>query len=190
MCIRDRALVVRVEEGSPAGKAGLEAGDIILKFNGQTIDKISELPRLVGETTPGKTVELSVWRKGKTMKMPVTVSAMESETVSAGTQKNQGNRNQALASQILGLSVADMTATQKKSHGVKQGVVVTAVGNPAAASGIRRGDIILRVNYTDVASQSDFQRLVSGLDRKKAVVLLIQRNNMISYVTVKPDSNQ
>ena len=187
---RQGALVVRVEEGSPAGKAGLEAGDIILKFNGQTIDKISELPRLVGETTPGKTVELSVWRKGKTMKMPVTVSAMESETVSAGTQKNQGNRNQALASQILGLSVADMTATQKKSHGVKQGVVVTAVGNPAAASGIRRGDIILRVNYTDVASQSDFQRLVSGLDRKKAVVLLIQRNNMISYVTVKPDSNQ
>lgn len=186
---RQGALVVRVDEESPAGKAGLEAGDIILKFNGQTIDKISELPRLVGETTPGKTVELSVWRKGKTMKIPVTVSAMENDS-SVAKQKAGDNRSPALASQILGLSVADMTASQKKSYGVKQGVVVTAASNPAAASGIRRGDIILRVNYTDVASQSDFQRLVSGLDRKKAVVLLVQRNNMISYVTVKPEGNQ
>ena len=180
---------MRVDEGSPAGKAGLEAGDIILKFNGQTIDKISELPRLVGETTPGKTVELSVWRKGKTMTMPVTVSAMESDS-SVTKQKGGDNCNPALASQVLGLSVADMTASQKKSYGVKQGVMVTAAGNPAAASGIRRGDIILRVNNTDVGSQSDFQRLVSGLDRKKAVVLLVQRNNMISYVTVKPEGNQ
>lgn len=186
---RQGALVVRVDEGSPAGKAGLEAGDIILKFNGQTIDKISELPRLVGETTPGKTVELSVWRKGKTMTMPVTVSAMESDS-SVTKQKGGDNRNPALASQVLGLSVADMTASQKKSYGVKQGVMVTAASNPAAASGIRRGDIILRVNNTDVGSQSDFQRLVSGLDRKKAVVLLVQRNNMISYVTVKPEGNQ
>ena len=114
---------------------------------------------------------------------------MESDS-SVTKQKGGDNRNPALASQVLGLSVADMTASQKKSYGVKQGVMVTAAGNPAAASGIRRGDIILRVNNTDVGSQSDFQRLVSGLDRKKAVVLLVQRNNMISYVTVKPEGNQ
>lgn len=91
-----------------------------------------------------------------------------------------------MSSRVLGLTVADLDADQKKHYGIKQGVLVTVSENPAAASGIRKGDIILRINNTDVASRSDFQRLVSKVDRKKVVVLLRLRNNMISYVTVWP----
>ena len=91
-----------------------------------------------------------------------------------------------MSSRVLGLTVADLDADQKKHYGIKQGVLVTVSENPAAASGIRKGDIILRINNTDVASRSDFQRLVSKVDRKKVVVLLRLRNNMISYVTGWP----
>ena len=91
-----------------------------------------------------------------------------------------------MSSRVLGLTVADLDADQKKHYGIKQGVLVTVSENPAAASGIRKGDIILRINNTDVASRSDFQRLVSKVDRKKVVVLLRLRNSMISYVTVWP----
>lgn len=179
-------LVVRVEGGSAAEKAGLEAGDIILKFNDQTIDKISELPRLVGDTSPGTTVRLSVWRKGKTISLPVTVSTMNAETRAAGSSGKDNGKGMDMSSRVLGLTVADLDADQKKHYGIKQGVLVTVSENPAAASGIRKGDIILRINNTDVASRSDFQRLVSKVDRKKVVVLLRLRNNMISYVTVWP----
>mgnify|MGYP002571074086 FL=1 len=179
-------LVVRVEGGSAAEKAGLEAGDIILKFNDQTIDKISELPRLVGDTSPGTTVRLSVWRKGKTISLPVTVSTMNAETRTAGSSGKDNGKGMDMSSRVLGLTVADLDADQKKHYGIKQGVLVTVSENPAAASGIRKGDIILRINNTDVASRSDFQRLVSKVDRKKVVVLLRLRNNMISYVTVWP----
>lgn len=179
-------LVVRVEGGSAAEKAGLEAGDIILKFNDQTIDKISELPRLVGDTSPGTTVRLSVWRKGKTISLPVTVSTMNAETRAAGSSGKDNGKGMDMSSRVLGLTVADLDADQKKYYGIKQGVLVTVSENPAAASGIRKGDIILRINNTDVASRSDFQRLVSKVDRKKVVVLLRLRNNMISYVTVWP----
>lgn len=180
------ALVVRVEGGSAAEKAGLEAGDIILKFNDQTIDKISELPRLVGDTSPGTTVRLSVWRKGKTISLPVTVSTMNAETRAAGSSGKDNGKGMDMSSRVLGLTVADLDADQKKHYGIKQGVLVTVSENPAAASGIRKGDIILRINNTDIASRNDFQRLVSKVDRKKVVVLLRLRNNMISYVTVWP----
>ncbi len=180
------ALVVRVESGSSAEKAGLEAGDIILKFNDQVIDKISELPRLVGDTSPGSTVRLSVWRKGKTISLPVTVSTMNTETQASKLSKADTGKGTDVSSRVLGLTVSDLDAAQKKHYGVKQGVLVTGSENPAAASGIRKGDVILRINNVDIASQSDFQRLVSKIDGKKVVVLLRLRNDMISYVAVHP----
>lgn len=179
-------LVVYVESGSPAEKAGLEAGDIIVKFNEQSIEKISELPRLVGDTSPGKTVNLSVWRKGKTLSLPVTVSAMQSDVQFSRVPQTDKEGGSMLSSKVLGLVVSDLNAAQKKRLGIKQGVLVTRAENPAVASGIRKGDIILRLNNADVVNQNSFQELVSKIDRKKIAVLLIQRNNMISYMTVQP----
>ena len=179
-------LVVYVESGSPAEKAGLEAGDIIVKFNEQSIEKISELPRLVGDTSPGKTVNLSVWRKGKTLSLPVTVSAMQSDVQFSRVPQTDKEGGSMLSSKVLGLVVSDLNAAQKKRLGIKQGVLVTRAENPAVASGIRKGDIILRLNNADVVNQNSFKELVSKIDRKKIAVLLIQRNNMISYITVQP----
>ncbi len=183
------ALVVRVESGSPAEKAGLEAGDIIVKFNEQPIEKIAELPRLVGDTPPGTTVRLSVWRKGKIQSLPITVSAVADDTQPVKTTGSTARDASTLSAKILGLQVADLTAEQKKRSGNRRGVVVTSASGPAATSGIRRGDIILRLGNTDVGNQQDFQQLVSRLDRRKVVVLLVQRNNVISYVPVQPERN-
>ncbi len=181
-------MVARVEKGSSAEKGGLEAGDIILKFNNQTIDKISELPRLVGNSVPGSKIELTVWRKGKTLVLPVTVSKADLEQQASKTESSPSRKNDPLSSSMLGLQVTDLTVAQKKRLGIDHGVVVTASSNPSFESGIRRGDIILRIGNSDVTSQKDFQNLLAKAGNRKTIVLLIQRNNMISYVPVKPAS--
>ena len=89
---------------------------------------------------------------------------------------------------MLGLQATDLTVAQKKRLGIDHGVVVTASSNPSFESGIRRGDVILRIGNSDVTSQKDFQNLLAKAGNRKTIVLLIQRNNMISYVPVKPAS--
>lgn len=178
-------MVARVEKGSAAEKAGVEAGDIILRFNNQAIEKISELPRLVGDTPPGAKISLSVWRKGKTLVLPVTVAKadLDQQRVKA---ESSSHRGETLASSMLGLQVADLTVAQKKRLGINHGVVVTASGAPALDSGIRRGDVILRIDNSDVTNQQDFQNQLAKAAKKKTIVLLIARNNLITYVPVKP----
>ena len=82
--------------------------------------------------------------------------------------------------------MADLTAPQKKRLGINHGVVVTASASPAFESGIRKGDIILRLNNGDVTSQQDFQNQLVKAGKAKMVVLLVARNNLIRYVPVKP----
>ncbi len=181
-------MVAKVEKGSAAEKAGVEAGDIILKFNNQAIEKISELPRLVGESLPGTKANLTVLRKGKTLVLPMTISPAELENPVAKTGTSHSPQGQALSSSMLGLQVADLAPAQKKRLGIRQGVVVTGVANPALESGIRRGDVILRIGNSDVNSQQEFQNLLAKTGKNKTVVLLVARNNLITYVPVKPVS--
>ncbi len=179
-------MVARVEKGSAAEKAGVEAGDIILKFNNQVIEKVSELPRLVGDSVPGTKVRLTVLRKGKSLVLPVTISTAELDKPARKNESSSSRQGESLSSSVLGLQVADLTAPQKKRLGINHGVVVTASGSPAFESGIRRGDVILRINNGDVTSQQDFQNQLVKAGKAKTVVLLVARNNLIRYVPVKP----
>lgn len=173
-----------VEAGGEAAKAGIFAGDVILAFNGQPIRKINELPRLVGESRPGTKVRLTIWRKGTVRDVSVAVGAVEDVVARKRPEPAQANRAD-VSENRLGLVVSDISEGQKSRLQVKGGVLIAGVNRKAAVSGLRRGDIVLRVNDTDVANVSQFQTVVAGLNPKKTVVLLVQRDELIFFVPLK-----
>jgi serine protease Do len=177
------ALVQRIEPGAPADKAGLEAGDIILRFNGAAIDKSSDLPRLVGRTAPGTRASVTVWRKGSTRDLSILVAEMEPEQRPNQTEEKKPQA----ATNALGLAVSDLTEAQKKELGVAAGgVVVDLADGPAARAGLRMGDIILQLNNTDVLNAKQFNALVSRLERGRMAVLLVRRGDTSQFVPLKP----
>ena len=90
---------------------------------------------------------------------------------------------------VLGLTVDELDADQKKSLGVKHGVVITSTKNRAQAIGLRKGDVIVRMNNVDVTSVDAFQQAVGALDKRKMVLLMVLRNGMVNYVAFQPSSD-
>ncbi len=178
------ALVQRVEPGGPAEKAGLEAGDIILKFDGTAIEKSSDLPRLVGATKPGARSTVTVWRKGANKDIPVTVAELEPEKTAKSEPKKP---KQEQAANPLGLVVSDLTDAQKKEAKVDAGVVIESAEGVAARAGLRPGDIIQRLNNTDVRDAKQFNALVAKLESKKMAVLLVRRGDSSQFVPLRPN---
>ncbi|MEC5216425.1 serine protease Do [Actimicrobium sp. GrIS 1.19] len=177
------ALVQRVEAGGPAEKAGVEAGDIILKFNGILIERSSDLPRLVGNTKPGARAVLTVWRKGANRDLNVTVAEMEQEKVAKRDDKKSKAEQTANA---LGLVASDLTDAQKKELKIDGGVVVDAAEGASARAGLRAGDVVLRLNNTDVKDAKQFAALVAKLDAKKVAVILVRRGDASQFVPIRP----
>ncbi|MES2537273.1 MAG: DegQ family serine endoprotease [Pseudomonadota bacterium] len=177
------ALVQRVEPGGPAEKGGVEAGDIILKFNGTAIERSSDLPRLVGSTKPGARGIVTVWRKGANRDLPLTVTEMEADKV---VKKEEKKVKPEQATNTLGLGVSDLTDAQKKELKLDGGVLVDVAEGMAARAGIRPGDVLLRINNTDVKDARQFNALVSRLEPKKTAVLLVRRGDSSQFVPVKP----
>ncbi len=176
------ALVQRVEPDSPSEKGGIEAGDIILKFNGAAIEKSTDLPRLVGNTKPGTRATLTIWRKGATRDLTLTIAEMESDKVAKNDEKKQ---KQEQAANLLGLVVANLTNVQKKDLNIDLGVIVEASEGVAAHAGLRAGDIILQFNNTDVRDAKQFNGLVAKLEPKRTVVLLVRRGDASQFVVLK-----
>ncbi|WP_026075792.1 DegQ family serine endoprotease [Noviherbaspirillum massiliense] len=177
------ALVQRVEPGGPAEKAGVEAGDIILKFNGANIEKSTDLPRLVGATKPGTRVGVTVWRKGANREIPLTVTELEPEKVAKQDEKKPKEQ----AANALGLVVSDLSEAQKRELRLEGGVIVEAAEGPAARVGLRAGDVILRLNNTDITNAKQFNALVSKLEPKKSAVILVRRGDASQFVPIKPN---
>ena len=175
------ALVQRIEPGAPADKAGMEAGDIILRFNGTTIEKSTDLPRLVGRTAPGTRASVTVWRRGVTRDLNITVAEMEPEEIPVPEEKKPQSKTNA-----LGLAVTDLPESQKKEMGLNSGVVVEVADGVAARAGLRAGDIILRLNNTDITSAQQFNTLVSRLERGRPAVLLVRRGDTSQFVPLRP----
>lgn len=178
------AMVSRVVPDGPAEQAGVEPGDIILEFDGKKIEKWSDLPRVVGSTTPGTKAKLNVWRKGKPVSLDITVGEMPSaEPVAAASEpvapKAQGES-------ALGITVVALTDNEKKELRINHGVKVTAVEGAGDAAGLSAGDVILTVDNTDVSSPKQFVELAGKVQEGKPLGMMVQRNGQAQWVLVRP----
>nr|WP_229256076.1 Do family serine endopeptidase [Duganella fentianensis] len=183
------ALVSQVEAGSPADKAGVKPGDIILKFNGTPINRSSDLPRLVGSTPLDARLTITLWRQGKQLELPISVADLDGEKqAKAGAAKGKGEGAAAAktAADVLGLRVSDLTAEQKKVLGVGGGVLVDAAEGVADEAGLEEGDVLLQVNNTEIRDARQFHAVVAKLDSKKSVVLLVRRGEQSQFIFIRP----
>ncbi|AZY48623.1 DegQ family serine endoprotease [Bordetella avium] len=180
------ALVSSVEADGPADKAGVQPGDVILKFNGQTIKRWSDLPRIVGDVKPGTSGKMEVWRKGKPVTLDVKVAELKAEKA-ASTSRDDKEEAPAINNH-LGLSVVDVPADTQRKLRIKGGVQVRAVEGVAASAGLQAGDIVLAVNDTDVINAGQFAKVVDKLDKAKTVGLLVRRGDQTQWVAVQPAS--
>ncbi|MCU6433647.1 DegQ family serine endoprotease [Undibacterium sp. Jales W-56] len=180
------ALVTRVEPGAPAEKAGVQDGDVILKFNGIAIEKRTDLPRIVGMSKPGSKATITVWRKGAMRDLSITVSEAEPDNKVAQKTDKKSKREQATNS--LGIFVTDLTDAQKKEMPGVAGVVIESVEGPAAQAGLRQGDVILMLNQVDIKDAKQFSAMASKLDPKKAASLLVRRDNFSQFILIRPAS--
>ena len=184
------ALVRGVEQGSPAEKAGLEPGDIILKFDGKPIEKSSDLPRMVGNTKPGTKSTIQVWRRGSLVDKQITVGEFEPEAPAKKAVAPVEKPVTSSAAKFLGLTVSDLTDAQKKELKVRGGVRVDAATEAAARAGIQEGDVILALANTETPSVQVLEALVAKVDRAKPVSLLIRRGEWAQYIVIRPSSQK
>ncbi len=179
------AAVGNVEDDSPAAKAGLLAGDVIVKIDGRPVEGSADLSRAIRGMHPGNKVHLSVWRGGKTRDVTITVGEFKdqqtAEATSGAAPKPQAKPGK------LGLAVADIPAEQKKALKLRGGVAVQAVDGVALASGVQPGDVILRVNNTDIPDVKAFNDAVAKLPPKKPVALLVRDENGTHFAIIRPD---
>ncbi len=181
------ALVRGVESGSPAEKAGVEAGDIITKFDGKVIEKSSDLPRLVGNVKPGTRSALTVFRRGGAKDLTVVIAEIEPDAVVAKkTPEREEKPKATAAAQVLGLTVSEVTDAQRKELKIKGGVKVDASTEGAARAGVREGDVIVAIANVEVASVKEFEAAVAKIDKSKNVNMLFRRGEWAQYALIRP----
>jgi serine protease Do len=176
------ALVADVTPGSPAAKAGIERGDIILALNGQPVNEPDDLSVRIAETAPGTTVHLKISRNGQTRDVAVVLGQTSEKTETAAT-------GELGASVMRGVQVQNLTPAIADDLGISRGVrgvVITSVGDSsaAAAAGLQRGDIIQEVNRKPVSNVEEFHRALAGANGS-SVLLLVSRGGSARYVVVE-----
>jgi serine protease Do len=177
-------LVRGVEEGSPAEKAGIEAGDIITRFDGRAIEKPADLPRAVGNTMPGSKVSISVFRRGSVKDMSITVAEIEADKVVASSTPEK--KVPVPSGQHWGLTVSDLTDAQKKEFRVRGGIRVDAAVDAAGKAGIREGDFIVAIANAEVTSVKEFEAIMSRVDKSRPTSVLVRRGDGAQYVLIRP----
>ena len=180
------AMVTGVESGSPADKAGVEAGDIITRFDGKPIEKVADLPRLVGNTKPGTKSAITVFRRGSARDLTITIAEIEPDKPVAKAVEREERPKASAAAQQLGLSVLELTDAQKKELKLKGGVAVASATDAAARAGLREGDVILSVANAEIAGLKDFEAVVSKADKSKPLSLLYRRGEWAQYAVIRP----
>jgi serine protease Do len=175
-----------VEAGSPAEKAGVEAGDIITKFEGKVIEKSSDLPRMVGSVKPGTRSSLTVFRRGASKDLSVVIAEIEPEKPVKRVIEREEKPKPSSAGQVLGLVVSELTDTQKTELKIKGGVKVDAATEGAARAGVREGDVIIAIANVEITSVKEFETAVAKVDKSKPVNVLFRRGDWAQYALIRP----
>ncbi|MDP1530107.1 MAG: DegQ family serine endoprotease [Rhodoferax sp.] len=179
------ALVRGVETGGPADKAGVEAGDIIIKFDGKKVEKSSDLPRMVGSIKPGVKSALTVFRRGASKDLTVTIAEIEPEKTAAKTPEKAPKATESKMAQALGLDLSELTDTAKKELKISGGVQVKASSGAAARGGLREGDVIVAVANVPVTNVATFEKVVAEQDKSKPVNILFRRGEWAQYTVIR-----
>jgi serine protease Do len=174
------ALVAQVQEDSPASKAGLQASDVILTFNGMAVENSSDLPRMVGLVKPGSRIPLEVWRKGKVQQLSVVLGEIPAEKQVAGESARSFSPG--------GLALSELGEDQRRALGIDHGVLVEDATGDAARAGIRTGDVILAVNNIKVASVAAFRKAIAAVPVGKSAAILVRRGDGSLYIPLKISS--
>jgi serine protease Do len=174
------ALVADVMPDTPAAKAGIERGDVIIEFNGRKIEEMNDLPRVVANTPPNTDVSIKLLRKGQEKTVQVRVAELKEERVAEGGGTLEEN---------LGMTVQELTPEIARNLGMSEtkGVVVTNVedGSPADEAGVQRGDVVLEVNQKKIQTVQDYRAAISRVGGSDSLLLLIRRGNNVLYVAMK-----
>jgi serine protease Do len=180
------ALVQGVESGLPADKAGVEAGDIILKVDGKTVEKSGDLPRLIGATKPGAKSQLQVFRRGQMKEVAVTVAEFEPDRPRRTAQAAPEAPSAPAAKTAIGVAVTDLTEAQKKELKLRGGVRVESAEGAAARAGLREDDVIVTVDNVEVVDAKQFNAQVAKLDKSKPVSVMVRRGEWTNYLVIRP----
>ena len=193
MCIRDRpegALVASVGENSPADKAGIKAGDIILEFDGKTIDTMRTLPKVVANTKVGKSVQLKIWRNKKLITKRLTLGRLESSEEFKEKKSKTIPKDKEI--DVLKITVRDLTEQDIKSRNLKEGstgVVIVDIANRSPLINLLSvDDVIIEVQKKSIKDTSDLNKIISDISKKGEKTLLltvINKNNQRNYLGVK-----
>jgi len=182
------AVVNAVEKGGPADKAGLEPGDVILKFDGKPINASADLPRLVAATKPGAHATVQVWRKGATRDIAVTVGEMVEEKT-ASSRQGRGVKPPEQQANRLGLVVSELNAEQKRELKMSSGLLIEDVRGTGSRADLRPGDIIIALiskgATTEIKTVDQFNKLLAQFEKGSNVTLLVRRGEMQTFVTIK-----
>jgi serine protease Do len=179
------ALVSQILPDSPAARAGFQIGDIILRYGGEPVEQSSQLPRMIGVTPVGKTVAMSVLRRGSPLEIKATIARLEEhdDEVAAMDEYEQPQ---------IKIVVADLSGEQRKELKTEdRGILVQNVSDgPAANAGIYPDDVILMVNQENVKNGAQFVELVKAVPRGKVVPVLVQRNDETIFLALRiPDKD-
>ena len=182
---RDGALISNVANSSPADNAGLITGDVILEFNDVSINNSSHLKNVVSSSDPGKRYKVDIIRDGRRKSIYVKLGELPNEPQIAFMPNDK--------SSTLGITVQDLNSSLRKHYNLSQdddGVVVTEMDNDSEAyrSGIREGDIIIRVGTNNVRNSNDFKDLIRTSSRKNTVLLLVKRNDVSRFYALEIDN--
>ncbi|MBK7562771.1 MAG: DegQ family serine endoprotease [Propionivibrio sp.] len=181
------AVVNAVERGGPADKAGVEPGDVILKFDGKPVVNSGDLPRIVGSSKPGASAPMQVWRKGSVRDLTVVVGETPEEKAMARNGKNPRSTEQ--AANRLGLVVSELSPERQRELRISGGLLVEDVRGNVVRADLQPGDIILaliaRGESSEIRSVDQFNKLLAQFDKASTITLLVKRGELQTFITIK-----